>query len=203
MPKYSAQFKKKLDSLFSKRSHWLQTVVWANRRGKPPKFDRPTVNRGVIDLQRLAEDALAKKYWRTELSNHVEEKRKWHKKGRGREEQKNNFKKWFDEKFGSKNCIYIFQDSRGKCVYVGRTIVGGSRPAGHFEKYWFSKVRRIDVYSVKSYSQVPKIECLAIHLFEPQENKISATNPKWTKNCPLCEKKYYIKTELHSIFRLK
>ncbi len=71
------------------------------------------------------------------------------------------------------------------------------------DKFWFSGVRRVKIFAVNGRSQIPKLECLAIHDFQPTSNKNKAAKKKWTKACPLCKVNKHIKDELRSIFRLK
>ena len=36
-----------------------------------------------------------------------------------------------------------------KCIYIGLTGPHGSRPLSHFEKFWFSSVKRVTIFAVK------------------------------------------------------
>ena len=123
-------------------------------------------------------------------------------KGFGRRAKKAAFRRWYDKRVRSKNCVYVFWSNR-KCVYVGRTLRGKGRPSGSFEKYWFSWVTRIDVYSVASPSVVPKAECLAIDLFDPSQNINSSSKPKYSKRCPICSTEKRISAELRRVFPLR
>jgi hypothetical protein len=98
--------------------------------------------------------------------------------------------------------VYVFW-SPHECTYVGRTIRGHGRPAGWFDRIWFQPVTRVDIHSVHRQSEVPKVECLAIHLFDPKENKNWPSIGKYTKKCPICEATKEIDHELKSIFRLR
>jgi hypothetical protein len=113
------------------------------------------------------------------------------------------FEKWFKEKFPRlKNYVYVFWGNKKKCLYVGKTGKGGSRISSHFIKHWFGSTRRIDIFSSTA-SQIPKLECLAIHHFEPVYNKNKAATKNWTKKCPLCTIHKDIEKELRKIFRLR
>ena len=125
-------------------------------------------------------------------------------KGRGREDKKARFEDWLLKKFHKRRgVVYSFWGSSGKCIYVGRTGPKGKRPSSHFEKFWFGPVQRVKVFSIAGASHVPKLECLAIHLFRPTRNKNKAATKKWTKACPLCTTHKYIESELRQVFRLK
>ena len=93
--------------------------------------------------------------------------------------------------------------AKSKCIYVGRTIKGKGRPQSHFVKFWLNSVSRIDIYLTSQSSQVPKLECLAIHRFHPKENGMKASIPKWAKKCPVCEIQKNIRSELRQIFSLR
>ncbi|MBI5712279.1 MAG: hypothetical protein HZC38_02460 [Chloroflexi bacterium] len=199
----TGEFIYELDSLYHQRTHWLRSVLGVKKPGLPPKFDRKRVNRGITQLQKIASDALANKLAKKEFSQFAAEKRGWHIKGHGRKQQRKEFIGWFDETFGRhQECIYIFWN-RHKCIYIGRTGKGGGRPQSHFEKYWFGEVDRVDIYPVKQTSQLPKLECLAIHRFLPTRNESKAATKAWTKKCPLCRVHKDIEGELRKIYRLK
>ena len=88
--------------------------------------------------------------------------------------------------------IYIFWSGK-KCKYVGKSIVGGTRPQIHFEKYWFNDVTKINIYSTSQRSQIPKLECLAIHRFEPSVNCYKPSFSGNAKSCPICDTEKLIK----------
>ena len=97
------------------------------------------------------------------------------------------------------NCIYIFWAGK-RCMYVGRTVRGRGRPQQHFEKGWFARVTRIDIYATGSPSEIPRLECIAIHNFDPIKNKRKASKAKWTKKCTICKGLKTIERELQQIF---
>ena len=201
---FSKQFEKKLDKLFRQRTRWFRTILGSRKQGKPPEFDRRKVNAAIKKLQSLALKALSSKYLRAELKQHARQKRSWHVKGYGIDDKKNRFEKWFRKSIQAKRgCIYIFWGKHKKCIYIGRTGSGGKRPSAHFQKYWFSKVTRITIFPISPRSQIPKLECIAIHRFQPIRNKYKASTKKWTKKCPLCKITRHIRRELRSIFRFR
>jgi len=155
-------------------------------------------------MQDYASDALASSLARAEFDLGTSEKRQWHPKrgkGHGRDVKKRAFKQWFRDKFGQGAYVYVFWRSGRRCAYVGKTLKSGGRIAGHFEKHWFDSVVRIDVYRANGKRVLPALECLAIHRFQPSENKFKAERKKWTRKCPLCRVHREIKDELGAIFR--
>ena len=201
---FSKTFERELDSLFRKRTEWLRRELGARRVGKPPEFSRKRVNTGIEKLQKIASDALAHKLAKSEFNEHVTSRRNYHVRGRGYEEKKETFDKWFAANFKKiKGLIYAFWGNRNKCIYIGRTGSHGSRPSSHFEKFWFAGVKRVTIFAIRGKSHIPKLECLAIHHFQPLRNRNKASTKKWTKACPLCTTHKYIENELRDIFRLR
>lgn len=197
-------FRRELDALYEKRTDWLRNCL-SGRPGPPTKFSRKTVNRAIERLQSIASDALAKSLARTEFSDRVEDRHRWYnrkRKGHGRDAKKKNFKVWYKEKVRHKRCIYAFW-GKDRCLYVGKSVNGGGRIASHFSSYWFNKATRIDVYAVSGDRDLPILECLGIHRFQPSYNKSKAEEKKWTAKCPLCRLQRDIESELRSIYRLR
>lgn len=202
---FSKSFDRELNRLFRQRTDWLRRKLWTSGAGKPPKFDRRKVDSGIRKLQKFVSSGLACKLARLEFNERVVSRKNYHVKGWSFNEKKEKFKKWFIARLGKKRgLIYAFWGNHGKCIYIGRTGSHGSRPSSHFKKTgWFPGVKRITIFVVKGQSHIPKLECLAIHRFQPTRNKIKAATKKWTKACPLCKKHKYINDELRYIFRLR
>jgi hypothetical protein len=201
---FSKSFEWELDRLFRQRTHWLRRELGAKGAGKPPEFGRRKVNAGITKLQTIASDGLAHKLAKVEFEEHVSDKKNYHVKGRGPEDKKAKFEEWFAIYFHKRRgLIYAFWGNENKCIYIGRTGPHGSRPSSHFDKYWFSSVKRATIFSIGKKSHIPKLECLAIHRFQPTQDKNKAATRKWTKACPLCTTHKYIEEELRSIFRFR
>ncbi len=197
-------FRRELDALYERRTDWLRNCL-SGRRGPPTKFSRKTVNRAIEKLQSIASDALAKSLARTEFSDRVEDSHRWYnrkRKGHGRDAKKKNFKAWYRAKVRRRRCIYAFW-AKDRCLYVGKSVNGGGRVASHFKEYWFGRTTRIDVYAVTGDRDLPILECLGIHRFQPSYNRSKAEEKKWTAKCPLCRLQRDIESELRSIYRLR
>ncbi len=201
---FSKSFERELNGLFRQRTDWLRRKVGSSRPGQPPKFSRKKVDAGIRKLQAIASSALAHKLAKSEFNEHVASRKNYRVKGRGADEKKKRFEEWFAAHFRrTKGFIYAFWGNHKKSIYVGRTGSRGSRPSSHMEKGWFSQVQRITVFAVSGQSHIPKLECLAIHYFQPARNKNRAATRKWTKACPLCKTHRYIESELRAIFRFR
>ena len=201
---FSKSFERELNKMFRRRTHWLRRELGDKGAGKPPKFGRKNVNKGILKLQEIASAALAQKLAKSEFNEHINFRKNYRIKGRGSSEKKKKFETWFSINFSQgKGIIYAFWGEHEQCIYVGRTGPHGHRPSSHFDKLYFLRVKRVTIFAVHSRSHLPKLECLAIHHFRPLHNKNKASTKKWTKACPLCMTHKYIETELRNIFRFK
>ena len=201
----ATKFERELQKLFHRRTSWLRKAIGTNRPGKPHIFNRRKVAPKLWELGELASEILVRRRARRQFRQSVDGKRQWHikrGKGFGIDAKRTKFKQWYEKYIGNKNCVYVFWSGR-KCVYVGRTLHGKGRPAGWFDRVWFQPVTRIDIYSVPRRSEVPKAECLAVHLFDPTENKNWPSINRYTKKCSICKATKEIDRELESIFRLR
>lgn len=199
------EFERELWSLFNARTHWLVAAVKGPPSGKPPIFSRKRVTEAIERLQDLASKCVADDLAEEAFNELVDEKWQWHvtpSKGWGWREKREIFNDWFEDNIPYPNCVYIFWGD-GICRYVGRTRGGRDRPRSYFEKRWFPRVKRIDIYSTRRPSELPKLECLAIHRFEPTYNRRLASTRKWTKRCPVCELHDSIRYELRDIFGIR
>ena len=201
----ATKFERELKKLFHRRTSWLRQAIGRNRPGRPHVFNRKKVKPKLYELGELATQIVAGRRARRQFEKAVEGKRQWHVKrgkGHGIDAKKEGFKRWYDRAIESRNCVYVFWAPH-ECIYVGRTLRGKGRPAGWFDRYWFQPVSRIDIYTVRRPSEVPKTECLAVHLFDPVVNKNWPSIHNYTKKCPICEATKEIDHELESIFRLR
>lgn len=201
----TANFDRELNRLFHRRTSWVRQAIGKNRPGRPHIFNRGKVEPKLDELGELAHDILVRGRARKEFRRTVHGKRQWHVKrgkGFGIDAKRKKFKRWYEKYIGNKNCVYVFWAEK-RCAYVGRTSRGKGRPAGWFDRVWFQPVTRIDIYSVSRRSEVPKAECLAVHLFDPLENKNWPSFGSYTKECPICQATKEIDRELRSIFRFR
>ena len=203
--RHAKQFERVLLRLFSDRNHRLRSFVRRPGSGKAPTFDRKKKYHGVRELQRLLLRCRNRDCWKRESRKRVALKRQWHvtpSKGFGVDEKRRGFDRWFAKYIPYRNCVYVFWAGR-TCKYVGRTVRGKNRPQDHFAKWWFSSVKRIDIFAASSALEVPMLECLAAHRFRPTMVKNKPAKQKWAKKCPLCAMLTIIKKEVEALFWLK
>lgn len=206
MSKHAAtEFHRVLDELFERRTSWLRKVVDKGRKQRPQIFDPERRRNGIEKLKKLATECLAGNLAKKEFKATIDKKKQWRctkSKGWSRDDKREHFDDWFSRNIPYKNCIYVFWKGR-RAEYVGRAVQGKGRPHDHFKKFWFNGVTRIDIYSTSLASQIPKLECLAIHLWEPKQNGLKASIPKWAKKCPVCTVHRLISEQLGDIFALR
>jgi len=201
---YRSKFKKTLNHIFEARTAKLISIVGIRKKGPPVKLTRKKTGLWISNLQDIASDILLDKNFKKEFRTHAPYKKSKRFKRTNWDEQKEIFDDWYNKKMnGYKNCIYIIFNNNRKCVYVGRTETKGGRASSHFEKKWVPPSFRIDVYGVKAKSNLSKLECLAIHRFNPTQNSIKAAKHKREKHCPICIGNRIIKKEIRKIFRLR
>ncbi|MDO9392139.1 MAG: hypothetical protein Q7U71_10255 [bacterium] len=195
-------FERKLNRLFLERTHTLRSKLGLKRVGPKPQITRKKIDRAIGELQDLASTILVKGLAKKEFIENAGSKKGRKIIGRGWKEQKRLFEEWFTKTFSNQNeLVYVFWNNR-KCIYVGRTGNGGSRPSAHFIQKW-CKVTRVDVYPAKTKSHTPKLECLAVHFFKPSVNSYKPSEKKGAKKCPLCAIHKHIKADLRNIFKIK
>ena len=198
------QFDKQLASLLKARVYELKALVWPNP-GNPPHLTPPKIKKAIRNMQASATLTLLKAKQSRRMFDGYDDKRQWHaKRGkpRGIKEKKTAFKRWYEKKITTKNCVYILWH-KSKCRYVGRTINGRHRPPAHFSKPWFRNVTRIDIYKFDRKRDVPRFECMRTHRHEPTESKINPARRKYYSRCPICEAKRAIRADIKELFRLK
>lgn len=200
--KYQTQFNKVLEKLWRRRVVWLHGAISGRKPGPPLKFDGPRRERAIEKLQQIASNALSRKLAKREFEK-AACKKTWFKKGHGVDAKKEEFDNWRRRKITEdRGKVYVFFAKR-KCLYVGRTRGRGGRPKAQFRKDWFKKATRIVVYSEKHRRNLSRLECLAIHHFDPRKNKIRASRGRWTMKCPLCKIHKEIRSEVRQIFSLR
>jgi hypothetical protein len=117
---FSKSFDRELNKLFRRRTYWLRRKLGTSGAGKPPEFGRKRVSVGIRRLKAIASNVLARKLAKSEFDEHTAPRRNYHVKGRGRDEKKAEFEKWFVSRFGkTKGLIYAFWGNHRKCIYVG------------------------------------------------------------------------------------
>jgi hypothetical protein len=196
---YSKEFNAILDRLYLRRTAKLRNLLQP-KSGRPLRLSRAERNEKIGQRQGIATAALARKYLKGEVARAVKRQKWCYIRGWDRKRKIKNFKKWIHELSHRHGMVYLFW-RRKECRYIGRTGGRGRRPARQFKKDWFPGTTRVKVYAAYQRRSVPRLECLAIHRFQPKKNKIKAAKQKWTPRCPMCRLHKTIRAELLKIYR--
>jgi hypothetical protein len=198
-------FDRVLLRLFEIRTHQVRSLAWP-RPGSPPKLTKRKIKNAVSKLQDIAQDAWLHSKPGRKILRDYDYKKQWHAKkgkGHGRPAKRKSFKAWYEKNIQTKNCVYVFWASRRRCLYVGRTLNGKGRPTSHFEKHWFGRATRVDVFGFDRKRDVPRFECVYTHRHQPWFSRITPGSKKYYARCPVCHGRREIRSEIKSVFRLK
>ena len=202
MTKHSRRhFENELQQLFRARSNELISHLWPSR-GKVERLSPRKIQLATDSLKAIANKHYLSSVKARSLLQSYDNKKQWHtKKGKGwsRAAKKQAFKHWYGQHIETMNCVYIFWNNR-KCLYVGRTLNGKGRPSAHFEKYWFNRCTRIDIYSFSRQREVPRFECVMTHKLNPAKAKNKPSSKRYSSNCPICENNSFITEQVRSMF---
>lgn len=194
------RFARTLDTLWRRRTAKLRGYVIPRGVGQPQKFSRTVRDRMINRLLDQATVLLIRREGRSEFREVAPERRLRQIKGRGVAKRAENMLRW--ARLGLHGpIIYCFWKG-DKCLYVGKGATW-KRLKNYEKSAYLLQATCIEVFLVKSKSQLGKAECLATHLFEPRDKKIKPARSKWGKACPICQKHDAIRGELQALFRMK
>ena len=201
---YVHQYEKELGKLVKARTYQVRNIM-RRARGASPNITRKTIRDSITKMRNFVEAELITKKQAREILRTYDHKKQWHPKrgkGWGLAAKKREFRRWYDKHISTKNCVYVFWQKR-KCLYVGRTMNGKGRPSSHFEKHWFSKATRIDIFEFQRKREVPRFECLMTHAHSPIYSKIKPAKKKYYIECPVCASSSEVSDEIRELFRLR
>jgi len=180
----------------------IKNVRVAVQGGKRKKLKKQEIVGLVKEAEALVLKSIVPKAFKNAA---LGEPFKWDVTGRGPDKKKPEFVSWYNTRVGERSCVYVFVNRQERSLYVGRTkSAGANRPADHFGKHWFGQTVRIDIYIPrKPIQDLPRLECLAMHVFEPLKPKIKAAKMKYGSACPACAAVDGVKEELGLLFRLR
>lgn len=98
--------------------------------------------------------------------------------------------------------IYLFWKGH-RCVYIGRTlrydISGGG---GKWDLRNWREANRLQIYFINTIRNLPKAECLAKDIFDPYQNRIKPSQPRYTSKCPIHEDLRHIDHKLKYLSKM-
>jgi hypothetical protein len=195
------QFLKSLDEALERRTEYLRRLVVPAGQGAPKKYTRKVRDRLKKKLLLAASDVLVRDQASAEFSRTKRNRHLRFISGFGVQDRFDRINAWAKRKIHGP-IVYAFW--RGKnCLYVGK---GKSRRRlNHYEKsIYLLQADSLEVWEIKTKSQLPRAECLAIHLFDPRDNKQQkAAKVKWGKGCPICQRHDEVGSEIGALLRLR
>jgi hypothetical protein len=194
------QFARKLDQLWQRRTTQLRALVVPRGAGKPPSFTNQVRERLVEDLLDLASRILVRRHARAAFDDIVRKRDLRFLKGRGHRERGQRMVEWAGRTLKGP-IVYSFWN-RKRCLYVGKGKTW-RRLRSYEKSIYLAKANSLEVYSITSRSHLGKAECLATHLFEPDDRKVRPAKVKWGKACPVCRKHDLVREELRGLFRMR
>jgi hypothetical protein len=194
-------FLRVLDEALERRTEQLRRQVVSGGQGAPKKYTRKIRDKLKRKILRAATDVLVNERAGAEFARKVAKRSLRYINGFGIQDRFDRLYSWARRKIRGP-IVYAFWRGK-KCLYVGK---GKSyRRLKHYDKsvyLWHSDA--IEVWQIKSKSQLPAAECLAIHLFKPRDNKQKkAAKVKWGKRCPICKTHDDVASDIGALLRLK
>lgn len=194
------QISNKLDSLWKRRTAMLRALVIPRGVGQPTKFTRHVRDRLINQLLDDATKLLVKREAHTEFKKVAPHRCLMQIRGHGLLKRGSYLLEWAEAELEGP-IVYSFWRGR-KCLYVGKGDTW-KRLRNYEKSAYLLQASCIEVFLVKGKSHLGKAECLAVHLFEPRDNRKHPAKEKWGKECPICQKHDVIREELNTLFKMK
>lgn len=196
---YQKTYTRELQKLYLVRTKWLRELVGIKSKGRKTTFNKKFIKKSVNRLSEVLIKLKSKEYFEKAIDEHTYDMRYFHKKGHGHKQKVEKFKEWYHDKIDYKYLIYIFW-KKNRCLYIGRTGRGGSRPVNHVGTHRTHGWTRVSIYLARSNSYLPMLECLAWYHFDPLHNACRPSIPKWARKCPMLEDLKELKEEINVLF---
>jgi hypothetical protein len=197
----TTQFLRALDKALERRTDQLRRLIVPSDQGAPMKYTKRIRDKMKKKLLLAASAVLIHEHANKEFAKAVEDKHLRFIKGFGIRDRFDRIYRWA-RRVSNGPIIYAFWRGK-KCLYVGK---GKSyRRLKHYEKsIYLIHADCVEVWEVGGKAQLPRAECLAIHLFSPRDNKQKkAAKVKWGKNCPICKRHDEAASEIAALLKLK
>jgi len=197
--KAARRFLRLLDDLQQRRAGKLRRMVVGGTKGPKREFSGKVRSKLTRKMMDAAGEVLVRRYARPEFRKTIGRGRQRHIKGHGIKKRFDCIWEWAKRKLDGP-IVYTFWRGK-KCLYAGK---GNSyrRLWSYRKTIYLKEADLLEVWEVKK-RELPKVECLAVHLFEPRYNEVKPARVKYSKKCPVCQRLRKIKRELRSLFRLK
>lgn len=190
-----------LDEALERRTEQLRRLIVPSDQGAPMKYTKKIRDKMKRKLLLTASEVLVHEHAEKEFAKAVREKHLRFIRGFGLQDRFDRIYRWAHKTFDGP-LVYAFWRGR-QCLYVGK---GKSyRRLKHYEKsVYLIHADCIEAWEVNGKANLPRAECLAIHLFSPRDNKQKkAAKVKWGKSCPICERHDEAASEIAGLLKLK
>ena len=184
---HKTTFRRKLQELWTRRISRVLKMVAGGQMGTPYRLNKRQRDRLQKDLIKSATKSLIRRNRRV-WAGHGGEVR-FHTirlPKRRRDRRDHIWNKW--EEAGSPwYFIYAFF-RKGRCFKVGRTTQGARRLWGYGDTTWLRDATVLYLIVTRRGRQrnLPKYECIYHHLYNPLKNDIRPSQPRYTRECPIC-----------------
>jgi len=194
------EFERKLDDLWQRRASTVLSLVKTRRKpGRQKVLTKAIRNKRIAELKSLSTKILLKEGAKEEFRALVRKRRRKHLSGR-RDHRYETLWNWAQDSIRPP-FIYSFWNGN-RCLYVGQ-----ARSARRFRSYrnhgYLRDASAVKVHEIRGKSALGKAECLAIHIFNPKENRARAAKRKHGGSCPICRAHDQIEAELNMLFKLR
>ncbi len=201
---HKTRFLEKLDELWRRKTSRLRTLIGGGHPGPAYKLDTNRRDRLQDELIKAATQSLINRnhsVWqgpsKKEICFYTV------KLPRKRNIRFNHIReRW--KKFGSPQFfIYSFFKYR-RCLKVGRTTRGIERLRGYGDTWMLRDATTLYLMIPNQAPRrnLPKYECIYHHIYSPRKNSMRPSQPRYTKECPICSVEQEIK-ELMRIFHFR
>jgi len=195
------KFTRLLDDALERRTDYLRRLVVPGNQGAPKKYTKGIRDKLKRKLLLAASEVLVREHAWREFSKTTIERRLRFIGGFGIEDRFDKIFRWAQKKLQGP-IVYAFWRGK-KCLYVGK---GKSyrRLRAYQKAIYLKEADSLEAWRIVTRSQLPRAECLAIHLYHPRDNKQKkAAKVKWGKSCPVCERHDEISSEISTLLKLK
>jgi len=192
-------FERQLDALWHRRTADLRYLLH-RRPGARKVHSKRHRDRGLKRVQSVAEEFFRRTRARGELRRITRGTRQRRIGGRGLTDRFRRIVEWAQKHLRGP-ILYSFWRRR-KCLYVGKEK-SWRRLRAYRKSAYLREATKLKVRAITRKRDLPKAECLEIHLWQPRDNVVKAAKKRYARACPICADLRVLRSELRSLFRLR
>jgi hypothetical protein len=196
---YANQFRDSLREAIDRRTDSMTRIILGGR-GAPKKFNKAVRNKLRTKILDRASHILTRQSAKSEFRSLITNRRLRYISGRGVRQRFDSIYSWARKRVRGP-IVYAFW-RRKRCLYVGKGL-SYRRLRAYKKNIYLKDATCVEIWQIASKAKLPSAECLAIHLFDPLDNRMKAAKVKWGKKCPVCRRHDEFKKEVDSLLRLR